>query len=197
VDPAVEALPDEERLLQILVDGRIRGFETFGSDGPVTCLTESTKASVSSLLAEGRYTPCGVGFTKQFAFDQGGAPALYIRGDEWAAARSLPQPLRSRIVRFWPGSEADPELPSQYIPNALSAPSEWLHEREWRIPGDLPFDWDDVSFLIVPHPKWQSFYSSWIQGWAGDSYAGWFESIPAVVMSSDGGVIHDGKGIWT
>ena len=41
VDPKVEALPDEQRLVQILVDGRIRGFETFGADCPVTCLTES------------------------------------------------------------------------------------------------------------------------------------------------------------
>ena len=41
VDPKVEALPDEQRLIQILVDGRIRDFETFGADCPVTCLTES------------------------------------------------------------------------------------------------------------------------------------------------------------
>lgn len=195
VDPVIEALPDEQRLLQILIDQKVRGFETFGADGPVACLTESTKASISSLLGDKRYTPCGVGFTKQFAFDRGGGPALYIRGDEWPAAQSLPQPLRSRIVRFWPG--ADPQVQGEYIPNALSAPSEWLHEREWRVPGDLPFGWSDVAFLIVPHPNWQSFYSSWIEGWAGEGYARWFDSIPAVVMSQDGAVIHDGKGIWT
>jgi hypothetical protein len=195
VDSAIEALPDEQRLLQILIDQKARGFETFGADGPVACLTESTRVSILSLLGENRYTPCGVEFTKQFVFDRGGGPALYIRGDEWPAAQALPQPLRSRIVRFWPGAE--PDYQGEEIWPSLLAPSEWLHEREWRVPGDLAFSWADVAFLIVPNSSWQSYYSIWIASWAGEEYAQWFESIPAVVMSQDGAVVDDGKGIWT
>ena len=194
VDERIENLPDQERLLHILVDQRIRGFETFGASTPVTCLTESTKAAVVRLVAEGRYTPCGIGFSKQLVFDAGGGPALYVRGDEWPAVTNLAQPLRSRVVRFWPG--ADPEEGEQ-LPAHLSGPSEWLHEREWRVPGDLIFGWQDVKFLIVPHPNWQSFYASWIGGWAGDEYAAYFERIPAVVMNAHGSISHDELGIWT
>lgn len=194
VDSAIGAMSDEQRLLQILLDGRVRSFKTFGGGDPVACLTESTKASVSSLLGDKRYTPCGVGFTKQFVFDCGGGPALYIRGDEWKAAQALSAALRLRIVRFWPG--ADPDQQGEVIPPWLSGRSEWTHEREWRVPGDLKFDWDDVAFLIVPHPDWQSSCSSLIESRAGENYAEWFASIPAVVMSQDGAVVHDGKGIW-
>lgn len=194
VEPRIEELPDQERLLRIVVDQVIRGFETFGADAPVVCLTESTRAAVTTLIADRRYTPCGIGFSKQFVFDRGGGPALYVRGDEWPAAQELPHPLRGRAVRFWPG--AVPDI-GEHLPHHLSAPSEWLHEREWRVPGDLEFGWDDVAFVIVPHAGWQAFYASWIEGWTGMGYAQWFESIPAVVMNNDGKVMHDGKGIWT
>jgi hypothetical protein len=194
VDPEVEALADQERLAHLLVQGRVRGFKTFGADAPVVCLTESTKAAVVTLIAEGRYTPCGVGFSKQFVFDRGGGPALYVRGDEWLHAAGLPEPLRSRVVRFWPGADPDP---GEFLGSHVAGPSEWLHEREWRVPAQLGFGWHDVEFLVVPHVKWQSFYGSWIESWAGEGYAQVFQSIPAVVMDNNGNVIHDGSGIWT
>ena len=97
----------EQKLLRILVEGGIQAFETFGSEAPVVCFTESTKSAVTKLIEERRYVPCGVAFTKQFVFDRHGGPALYVRGDEWPHASELPQPLRSRIVRFWPGAERE------------------------------------------------------------------------------------------
>jgi hypothetical protein len=193
VDPDILGLPDQERLLRILVDGRIRGFATFGSSGPVVCFTESTKAAVTTLIREGRYAPCGIGFSKQFVFERGGGPALYVRGDEWLEAIGVPQPLRSRMVRFWPGEDLDP---GELLPYNRG-PSEWLHEREWRVPTQLNFDWADVEFLIVPHPRWQEFYASWIDGWADGEYGYVFRSIPAVVIDAGGNVLQDGAGIWT
>lgn len=193
VDQQIEQWPAQERLAHILVDQRIRGFETFGAEAPVTCLTESTKAAVVQLISEGRYTPCGIGFSKQFAFEAGGGPALYVRGDEWPAVAQVSQPLRSRMVRFWPGADGG----GTHLPGHLKNPSEWLHEREWRVPGDLVFGWDDVKFLISPHPGWQTFYAQWIGSWAGDGYAQHFASIPAVVMDADGSILHDELGIWT
>ena len=141
------------------------------------------------------YEPCGVGFSKQFVFNNGGGPALYVRGDEWATAtETLPPPLRRRLVRFWPGAMPDG---GEVLPAHLSGESEWLHEREWRVPGDLHFGWADVDFLIVPHPKWQSFYASWIEDWAGEEYAYVFARIPAAVVNESGQVLADGSGIWT
>ena len=194
VDSRIAALPAQERLLHLLVDGVVRGFETFGADGPVACFTESTKAAMRELIHEGRYEPCGVGFSKQLIFDQGGGPALYIRGDEWAAATALPHPLRSRIVRLWPGAE--PEA-GEELPSHLSRPSEWLHEREWRVSGLLRFEWSDVRFLIVPHAGWQGFYASWISTWAGPEYGQAFAQLPTVVMDAVGNVLRDDFGIWS
>src|SRR5437867_1255860 len=82
------------RLAQILYQGRIRSVPTFGTGRrPIVAFTESSQASVLRLIGEGRYTPWGIGFSKQFIFDQGGGPVLYIRGDEWEAATdALPDP---------------------------------------------------------------------------------------------------------
>jgi hypothetical protein len=194
VDPAIEAMPAQERLLHILVDGVVRGFETFGAEAPVVCFTESVKASVMRLIRDGRYEPCGIGFSKQHVFDRKGGPALYVRGDEWSTATAvLPQPLRCRLVRFWPGAQADP---GEYLPNHLLTASEWLHEREWRVPTELRFDWQDVKFLIVPDPRWQEFYASWIESWAGAEYATVFAAIPAIVMDQAGNLLREEAGIW-
>lgn len=80
-------------------------------------MTESTKAAVSRLIREQRYTSCGIGVLKQSVFPRGGGPALYVRGDEWKLVEALPQPVRSRVVRYWPG--AAPEngalLPSHLL----------------------------------------------------------------------------------
>jgi hypothetical protein len=195
VDHRIEALRAQERLLHILVDCRLRGFETFGAEAPVVCFTESTKAAMRQLIQEGRYEPVGLGFSKQIVFDRGGGPALYVRGDEWpAATAALPQPLRSRLVRLWPG--ADPEPGDGSLPRHLSRSSEWLHEREWRVPGDVHFSWKDVRFLIVPHARWQSLHASWISTWAGPEYGQVFSHLPAVVMDQTGAVLRDDSGIW-
>jgi hypothetical protein len=128
------------RLAQILHQGRIRAVPTFGTGGrPIVAFTESSQPSVLRLISDGRYAPWGIGFSKQCIFERGG-PVLYVRGDEWETATSaLPDPLRARLVRFWPGAtweEGDPLSFDgvQQLPDALANPSEWLHEREWRPP---------------------------------------------------------------
>jgi hypothetical protein len=193
VDSSIEQLSDEERLIRILVDSNICGFETFGADASVVCLTESTKVAVQDLIRAKRYSACGLGFLKQFVFDRGGGPALYVRGDEWSTVRELPQPVRSRAVRFWPG--ADPE-DGESLPDHLSGSSEWMHEREWRVPGQLNFGWDDIGFLVVPNVGWQSIYATWFSIWAGEECARRFESIPSVVIDSDGAIVQNEERIW-
>ena len=193
VDPEIEALDDESRLLRILQTGELLGFETFGAASSVVCLTESTKTAISFLVREGRYTPCGVGFSKQYVFDRGGGPALYVRGDEWSMVQSLPEPLRSRAVRFWPGAAP---APGEFLASDLTAPSEWLHEREWRVPERLVFDWDDVEFLLVPSVGWGQDRAGVIAESIGDEWAAWFAAIPSVVLAADGCVVEDASGIW-
>ena len=195
IELRIAQLPAQERLVHILVEGVVRGFQTFNAGAPVACFSESTAAAIPKLIRERRYEPCGVAFSKQLVFDQNGGPALYVRGDEWAAVdAALPQPIRSRVVRFWPGAEADP---GEDLPALLQRESQWLHEREWRVPTEFRFGWHDVKFLVVPHGGWQAFYASWIESWAGPEYSVVFENIPAVVIDENGNVLRDDTGIWS
>jgi len=197
VPDEIANLKDWERLAQILVDERILAFPPFGSDDPVVCFTECTRAGIQTLMAESRYSPCGIAFTKDFLFRKGGGPALYIRGDEWGSVAGMPAELRARAVRLWPGATSTHGLP---LPWYVTRPSEWLHEREWRIVGDgspagLRFTWADVAFVIAPHPRWADFVAGFI-GLFAPEYEPHFRSLPVVVVSSDGTVIDDPARAW-
>jgi hypothetical protein len=199
----IRDLDAPSRLAQILYQGRIRAVRTFGTGSrPIVAFTESSQAAVRRLIADGRYTPWGVGFSKQVIFDQGGAPVLYVRGDEWdAATAQLPDPLRARIVRFWPGAEWEEGDPltadqSQQLPDQLANPSEWLHEREWRVPHDVTFGWSDVKFLIVPAVDWPMLLAHQYGVAYGGEYEAHFRTIPIVAIDATGQLLHDGSGIW-
>lgn len=192
------------RLAQILYQGRIRAVSTFGTGRrPVVAFTESSQASVLRLIGEGRYTPWGIGFSKQVIFNQGGGPVLYVRGDEWdAAVAALPDPLRARVVRFWPGAvweEGDPVMfdGAQQLPDVITSESQWLHEREWRVPHDVSFGWADVKFLIVPAPDWTAGQAHQYGVAYGEEYAQHFAAIPTVAIDATGRLLYDGSGIWT
>jgi hypothetical protein len=176
---------------------------TFGTGlRPIVAFTESSQPSVLRLIAENRYLPYGIGFSKQFIFDQGGGPVLYVRGDEWEPAeRNMPDPLRARLVRFWPGAEweeGDPLFAGmQQLPDHLRNPSEWLHEREWRVPWDVAFTWGDVKFLIVPSVDWAAARAHQYGAAYGDEYAHHFAAIPIVAIAPSGQLLHDGSGVWS
>ncbi|MCU1418340.1 MAG: traI protein helicase [Schumannella sp.] len=97
-------------------------------------------------------------------------------------------------VRFWPGAAADP---GETLGDGLATPSEWVHEREWRVLGDFQFSWDEIAFLVVPHPGWQDFYASFVAGLGGAGYGAVFAAIPSVVLGADGTVIVDQAGLWS
>ena len=190
------------RLERILHQGRIRAVATFGTGGrPIVAFTESSQASVLRLMSEGRYTPWGIGFSKQFIFERGGGPVFYVRGDEWdAATAALPDPMRARAVRFWPGATweiGDPLLfDAQQLPTTLATESQWLHEREWRVPSDVAFGWADVKFLIVPAPDWATGQALQYEIAYGEEYAAHFSAIPVVAINQQGQLLYDGSGIW-
>jgi hypothetical protein len=199
----IAPLSAADRLAQILYQQRIRAVPTFGTmRRPIVAFTESSQPSVLQLIREHTYTPWGIGFSKQVIFDQGGGPVLYVRGDEWdSATAALPDPLRARLVRFWPGAtwEAGDPLAFdgvQQLPDSIANESQWLHEREWRVPHDVVFGWADVKFLIVPAPDW-AFRQAHQYGAAyGAEYERHFGAIPIVAIDAAGQLLHDGSGIW-
>ena len=100
------------------------------------CLTECVwDALVRHAVAYSRY---GVVFTKRLIYDKGGGPSLYLRGDTLKAEiANLPAVLHPLVAPF------DPD-------GALNGVTyDWLHEREWRLPTSLEFDYADVEYVIV------------------------------------------------
>jgi hypothetical protein len=198
----IRNLQPPDRLAQILNQGRIRAIPTFGTGlRPIVAFTESSQASVRRLISEGRYLPYGIAFSKQFIFNQSGAPALYIRGDEWdTATAALPDPLRARCVRYWPGAvweEGDSlVLGAQVLPSVIAHPSEWVHEREWRVGHDVEFGWGDVAFMIVPARDWAAGQAHQYGVAYGDEYEQHFRAIPVVAIDAAGQLLYDGSGIW-
>lgn len=197
VPERIRAMKDWERLGQILVDQRIFAFPPFGSSEPVVCFTECTTAGIKTLMADHRYTPCGLAVAKDVVFHRGGGPALYVRGDEWEHVDALPVQLRARATRLWPGATS---ADGTSLPWHLDRPSEWLHEREWRVAGSgdppsFPFEWSDVGFVIAPDPRWADFVAGFIGDIAPD-YEPYFRNIPVVAVASDGTAISDPAGVW-
>lgn len=86
-----------------------------------------------------QYSSYGLVFSKRVVFRAGGGPALYVRGDTLRAlGPSIPPSIEPLIAPF------DPEA-VLVAGNVL----DWLHEREWRLPGNLKFQDGDIEYLIV------------------------------------------------
>jgi len=86
-----------------------------------------------------RYSPYGVVFSKRLIFEKGGGPALYIRGDSLSAiGNGIPPNLEPLVAPFDPQSVLMPGVQL-----------DWLHEREWRLPDSLTFEYSDVEYVIV------------------------------------------------
>jgi len=117
------------------------------------CFTECTW--VSLLDHSKRYSPFGVGFSKAFLFATGGGPAIYLRPDFLDWQREHSNPKQAFCDQLW--SFVTPFAPA-YAPPAKKKLASWQkfakgldfsHEREWRVPHTLSFEYPDVAFVIV------------------------------------------------
>jgi hypothetical protein len=80
-------------------------------------MTEATLNGLGFLIRQRGYQPWGLIFERQGVYDAGGGPVWYARPDEYNSLGSvLNNRIRSWLVRLEPGR------------------SDWLEEREWRIP---------------------------------------------------------------
>ena len=149
----ISKLTAVERLTQILSDKQVYATPMPWTSKPAVCFTECTW--VSLLDHSKRYSPFGVGFSKAFLFATGGAPAIYLRPDflDWQGEHTNPKTpfddrLWSFITPFAPlyAPAAKKKLPSW---NKFEKGLDFTHEREWRVPHNLSFDYSDVSFVIV------------------------------------------------
>lgn len=194
-------LTAEIRLASLLLTGRVYYSKLFDDDTVrAASFTQTTRKALARL--SNRYSPCGIAFDKQAVWYDGGGPALYVRGDEWddLVDAGLPASLRAKVVRLWPrwtGVDDRPFL----SPRGVSSQSEWMHEREWRLP-QIGGDWGwlfprlSVRFLILENMSVLPTIMQHICTWGGDP--SWVADIPVVTPEHSTGqrVFVGAESVW-
>lgn len=147
-----------EVLVKILKEKTLKG-STKGyicGDAPVVCFQDVPLQSISeNILFEQRlrsndkkqpvrYEPTGLRFSKPYIYSAGGRPVFYEDTD--TAKMILPKEEYWRIVRF------DLSKDESYI--------DWTNEREWRINGDLNFEYNEVEILLSQEYSLSKFINS-------------------------------------
>lgn len=88
-----------------------------------------------------RYKPCGLAFSKIYAFKKGARPVIYEQKS--IAKKVLPESDWWRIVNFDLNDED----------NII----DWTHEREWRIKGDFDFEIEETFVYLVNNNMYKLF----------------------------------------
>lgn len=88
-----------------------------------------------------RYKAFGLRFNKMWIYNKGGRPVIY---EEKELMKSiLPKEEYWRIVNY--------DLHDrQHI-------IDWTHEREWRVPGDIDFEYKDIEILVPSNRYYKKF----------------------------------------
>lgn len=144
-----------EKLIQILEDSVLRGSTTNSGfivgdksavcfhSAPLPSIFENLKYEAAyrraNKIKKVRYSPWGLMFMKPTIFKAGGRPVFYEETE--VAKKLLPPDEWWRIVKL--------DLSNK------KAVVDWTHEREWRIPGDFEFKFEDCV-VVVPDIKWMS-----------------------------------------
>ncbi len=134
-----------KRLENILTERRIVSSELPWTGKRAVCLTECPWTSLVDHTKQ--YSPYGVGFTKEFIFKTGGAPAYYVRADYFQHQQWSEYAL-TFVTPFWPvyaTSKQKKECPFKLC--------DYTHEREWRVPHDLTFGYSDIEFVVLKDYK--------------------------------------------
>lgn len=131
-----------DNLWKILRDKKLEGSDNSGfiiGKRKAVCLQElPLNAIAENLLYEKsldgriRYSPFGIRFHKGFIYGRGGRPVIYE--DSSIMRTLLPESEHWRIVDL---KLADIEA---YV--------DWSHEREWRVPDELEFDYGNIEVIV-------------------------------------------------
>ena len=145
-----------ENLLKILDEKKLVGSTTetgfIIGDTPSVCLQEAPlNAIAENLLYEKklrdetdckvRYRAFGLRFNKKWIYHRGGRPVIYEEKN--FMKEILPEEEYWRIVNF------DLSNKDYMI--------DWTHEREWRVPGDLKFQYKNIEILVASNSYYQKF----------------------------------------
>jgi hypothetical protein len=105
------------------------------------CFTECPWASLISHT--GKYSPYGIGFSKNFIFSRDGGPAFYVRPDLFER-QVWNKSIMPFLTPFWPSYR--PKIMNEKYDQKTC---DFTHEREWRVPHDLSFKYSQVEFILL------------------------------------------------
>lgn len=143
-----------KNLISILDEKKIHGGKGYvnGTDN-VVCLQEAPLNSIAeNLIYEKflqeeknsnrcRYRAFGLRFIKVMIYRQGGRPVIYGKASE--LKNILPKSEWWRIV----------DLQLEEVDNIV----DWSHEREWRIKGDLQFQYQHTEVIVPSKDYYKKF----------------------------------------
>jgi hypothetical protein len=143
----IAATSARDRLEAILKQRRILALRMPWTDCPAVCFTECTWPSLLRHCKE--YSSYGIGFEKAKIFARGGGPAIYMRQDHFAAQKkSFASEVYPFVAPFVP-QYAPPEHRAKYWKEDRPFPMDFTHQREWRLPAQMEFAFDDVAFIFL------------------------------------------------
>lgn len=134
-------LSAKDRLLSILKERKITASNMPQTGCHAVCFTECPWSSL--IDHTNRYSPYGIGFEKSFIFSRNGSPVYYVRADQYKK-QTWHEHLKPFVTPFWP----------KYTPPKKKLETDfpvcdYTHEREWRVPHDLHFEYKDIRFIIL------------------------------------------------
>lgn len=130
-----------KRLENILRDKKVIASTLPWTGKRAVCLTECPWTSLIEHTKQ--YSPYGIGFTKEFVFKTGGAPAYYVRADYFEHQKWSNYAM-TFVTPFWPEYASKEQKEKTKFKKC-----DYTHEREWRIPHDLSFEYSDIAFIIL------------------------------------------------
>ncbi|MBE5922077.1 MAG: DUF2971 domain-containing protein [Lachnospiraceae bacterium] len=156
---ATESMDALEVLVKILEDKRLIGSTTQSGyivgNTPAVCLQETPLEALAAHIryenesfgqidkCDVRYSGIGIRFNKVFVYRSGGRPVIYDKTEYLKSI--LPEEQYWRIVNF--------DLDNNE--NCI----DWTHEREWRVPNELVFDYDKIELIFPTDEVYRRFVS--------------------------------------
>ncbi len=133
-----------QKLESILHEKVIRATTMPWTSAHAVCFTE---CPWSSLLAHTQqYSPYGIGFSKKIVYSKHGGPAYYVRPDHFKRQLSV----NKFDKHLWPFvTPFSPTYRPSHMKGQYFATVDYSHEREWRVPHDFPFTYEDIEFVLL------------------------------------------------
>lgn len=111
-------------------------------EAPVFSIAENLKYQEE--LGKNRYSPFGIRVLKEDIYKKGGRPVFYGKTEEYKEI--LDKTEHWRIV------DLELDKPEYKV--------DWTHEREWRLPSDFKFKYDQIE-IILPDSVYYKEFVTW------------------------------------